>query len=100
MSGGIFGFGGNQSKKESDIKKKMLLQFCDLAELEKIWNVYVSKDKPTFQYQDGDGLTKYRAPKRLELIDALIAQVPLEGIVKVHKHLKPRLDNIEEGTKE
>lgn len=96
--GKALGFGGSQSKKESDIKKKMLLQLCDIEELEQIWTTYVSKSRPRFQYEDGEGLTKYRDTTRLELIDALIKQVPLDGIVKVHKHLKDHLAKIEEGS--
>ncbi len=100
MSGSIFSFGGNQADKEDTIKKTMLLKFCDLDELVKIWNAYVSKDKPKFQYEDGNGLKKFREPTRIELTDALIKQVPLQGIIKVHKHLKENLDRIEEGSEQ
>ena len=92
---GIFNFSNSQAKREQDIKKRILLEFLSLDELEMVWLAYVSRDKPTFVYRDGNGLSKTRSPKRNELIDELIKQVSLEGIVKVHPFLKEKLEEVE-----
>lgn len=92
---GIFNFNSNQSKKEQEIKKRMLLEFLTLDEMEKIWMQYVSRDKPKFTYTNNDGLSKDRAPKRQELIAALIVQVTIDAIIKVHPYLKKKLEEIE-----
>ena len=59
-------FGSNQTGREEKIKKKMLLEFCTLDELVKVWKMYVSKSNPKFKYTDENGLTKFRETTRKE----------------------------------
>lgn len=90
-------FGSNQTGREEKIKKKMLLEFCTLDELVKVWKMYVSKSNPKFKYTDENGLTKFRETTRKELTEALIDQVHLDGIIKVLPHLQDRLDRLQEN---
>lgn len=64
------------------LKKQVLLKLCDLKEVEKIYKEYINP-KPTYVYEDDNGIERRRYPKRHEFEEGIVRSVPLESMVKI-----------------